>query len=98
MLKNRRSFIIAAVLAFLLQVTAIFLFKIAYNGLDCGLLEQRVCSLPVFFDGVAYLVASINFYTLGLPTIILALLFGGAWRMYGELRKDGMKPTDLLGR
>ena len=84
--------------AFVLQIVAIFLAKILYTGMDCGLLEQRICSLPVFLDGVAYLAASINLYTLGIPTIVLALLFGGAWRMYKELRASGATTTDFLSR
>ena len=93
-----RSFFIATALALLLQIVAIFLAKLTYTGMDCGLLERRICSFPVFLEGVTQLVASINLYTLGIPTIIMALLFGAAWRMYKELRSDGMKPTDFLSR
>lgn len=84
--------------AFVLQIVAIIIAKIVSTGMDCGLLERRVCTLPVFLDGVAYLAASINLYTLGIPTIVLALLFGGAWRLYKELRQDGATTTDFLSR
>lgn len=93
-----RSFFIAAFFALLFQVAFIFIFKIASNGFDCGIFERRVCSPAIFVSGIMQLVASINMYTLGIPTIALALLTGGAWRMYRELRKDGLKLTDLLSR
>lgn len=92
-----RSFITAAVIAFFIEVAAIFVVKLAYTGVDCGLLEQRICSLPVFFEGVAYLVASINIYTLGIPTILLALVIGAVWRIYRELRDSGMRRRDIIG-
>jgi uncharacterized membrane protein YdjX (TVP38/TMEM64 family) len=91
-----RSFFIAALVALALQIAAIFVAKLAYSGMDCGLLERRICSFPVFVEGVTYLVASINIYTLGLPTILMALLFGAAWRMYRELRQSGMRHRDFL--
>lgn len=91
-----RSFFLAAILAFAIEIVVIFVFQILYRGLDCGLLEQRICSLPVFFSGITQLVASINIYTLGLPTILLALLIGGAWRMYKELRQSGVRRRDLI--
>lgn len=96
MIFRHRSFFIATLIALVVQTTAIFVAKLAYTGMDCGLLERRICSFPVFLEGVTQLVASINIYTLGIPTILLALLFGAAWRMYRELRKDGMRHRDFL--
>lgn len=96
MIFKYRSFFIASIIALLLQIAAIFIFKILYTGMDCGLLERRICSLPIFLKGVTELVASINIYTLGIPTILLALLFGGVWRMYRELRDDGVRRRDIL--
>ncbi|TSC62198.1 MAG: hypothetical protein Athens041674_545 [Parcubacteria group bacterium Athens0416_74] len=98
MIFRHRSFFIASLIALVVQVAAIFIAKLAYTGMDCGLLERRICSFPVFLEGVTELVASINMYTLGIPTILLALLIGAGWRLYSQLRRDGMKPTDLLGR
>lgn len=98
MMRRFLSFALVATAAFTLQIAAIFVARLAYSGMDCGLFEQRICSLPVFLDGVAYLAASINVYTLGIPTIVLALLFAGAWRMYKELRASGATMTDFLGR
>ncbi|MHB1087132.1 MAG: hypothetical protein ACYCZ0_05285 [Minisyncoccota bacterium] len=98
MIFRHRSFFIASLIALIVQVAAIFVAKLAYTGMDCGLLERRICSFPVFLEGVTELVASINIYTLGIPTILLALLIGAGWRLYSQLRRDGMKPTDLLGR
>lgn len=98
MILKYRSFFLAALLAFILQIAVLFVVKLLLAGMDCGLLEKRICSLPVFLDGVAYLAASINLYTLGIPTIVLALLFGGAWRMYKELRAGGATAADFLSR
>lgn len=98
MIFRHRSFFIAALLAFIIEVVAIFLAKLASTGMDCGLLEQRICSLPVFIEGVTYLVASINIYTLGIPTVLLALLIGALWRIYKELRRSGATLTDFLGQ
>lgn len=98
MIFKHRSFFVAACIALILQILAILLAKLAYSGMDCGLLEGRICSFPIFLKGTAQLVASINIYTLGIPTIALALLFGAAWRMYRDLRKDGMRHRDILGQ
>lgn len=96
MIFKHRSFFVAALIALLVQLVAIFIAKLAYTGMDCGLLEHRICSFSVFLEGTAQLVASINIYTLGIPTILLALLFGAAWRMYRQLREGGMRHRDFL--
>lgn len=96
MIFKHRSFFIATLLALVVQVAAILVAKLATSGMDCGLTEQRVCSFDVFLQGSAQLVASINIYTLGVPTIALALLFGTMWRIYRELRDGGMRRRDFL--
>lgn len=98
MIFRHRSFFIAAFFAFIIEVAAILVVKLASTGMDCGLLEQRICSFATFTQGVAYLVASINLYTLGIPTILLALLIGAMWRIYKDLRSKGAKLTDFLGQ
>ena len=96
MFQKYLSFALAASLAMLVQVAAIFTYKMTYFGMDCGLLEERICTFPVFLDGVTQIVASINLYTLGIPTIAIALIFGSVWRMYRTLRESGMRRRDLL--
>ncbi len=98
MVFKHRSFFIATCVALLVQIAAILIAKLATSGMDCGLLEGRICSFPVFLKGTAELVASINMYTLGLPTILMALLIGGAYRMYRQLRESGMRRRDFLNQ
>jgi disulfide bond formation protein DsbB len=96
MFAKLRSFFIATLVALLAQIVVIFIFQITYRGLDCGLLEQRICSFPIFLKGITELVASVNVYSLGLPTILLALILGASWRMYKDLRESGMRRRDIL--
>ncbi len=96
MFAKLRAFFVASFVALFVQLAVIFIFQITYRGLDCGLLEQRVCSFPIFLKGITELVASINIYSLGAPTILLALIIGAAWRIYRELRKSGMRRRDFV--